>query len=1039
MNLYSVVSLPAGVILNTVPLPVPPPGVVLYKLPSRPCAMIPGELGSAGSPARLPKLYSTENWALAAVASGSSKAKVNTPNILLFFVGILIGELSPRSGWAVKVKDIAQPAPEESSCSTDTGWPGALEPASFGDPLLDIGVPLLPYPAAVKLCKCCRSKPNKTAFRRPKVKRLAIMLLLAALLAGSGLSAQTVANDLFWVGPGSNVTSPAWFRLSYSGYSGGADWCKTLNNALTTVPGGSTVIGDIGGVVKCDSDPFAGVSSGFTLYQTVPIAIFLTANGTWAHQPEKSHIYGLGESAPTETALLGSSIVACAAVNSPSSSICPSVFPRDNVMHAFISPDKNAVYTGSGGSTVLWGWTINCNYVQGAIGHRNYESQENAGLYSAVIRNCGNNGIAIDIGNATPTSQGTVNISGNTVTWVSGTPFSTTWGTGDTMTINGSTVVNLVSCSNTTPMTCTTSGSGHTGSGVSYTFSPRSGGTGHSTNSFYSNINVGDSTAGPGGTVNCTPGSVLIRLNGANASSPLPKSFSNVTASGFGCTSPNYPNDHIQVNGEGTEILGKVHVEYYQRYGINFGVSTQLGSVSCTSATPSVCTINSGDLASNLWLASSPIIINGNTYSLNGTTPVTPVYGGATVAQQFTLSGSTGATLTNVPYSYDLAQGASGIRVGAIDDCCHTVGTPAILHIAAGSDSLILDNACSLSPNPLSTMLRDDNNSSLPIQKGTSGCVTEYITDVNGKVISDSTGTVPAYQGGGTQPTSIKTQQLARPSIASVTTFGVSGSTSYKYRVVARDQNGVGSDASNEFIITTGNSVLSASNYNIITINPQPGAASFDVRRESCGGGCGLMLTGYIGSVPTSGNSLVLNDQGQTADGTPIPTTNTTGEISIVPNSFLMTGGNNSLAVTGSNWTTTSTTFVTITGLSKVLPYVVANVTFRCDLIFSGSNTQTVAFGVQTATNAPSSLSADGRLDTSHTTFTDSSTPPVGVQSTAAQSLFSVTPTNTDLYTASIFGTVEGTSRSGTMLNIVADTTSGTLTVYRGSQCWLAQ
>ena len=778
-------------------------------------------------------------------------------------------------------------------------------------------------------------------------------------------------------------------------------------------------------------------------------AIFLTANGTWAHQPEKSHIYGLGESGTGETALYGSSLVACATLNNPSSSICPSVFPHDNVIHAFISPDKNAVFTGSGGSTVLWGWTINCNYVQGAIGHRNYESQENAGLYSPLVRNCGNNGIGIDIGNANPAgSQGTVNTSstGNTATLVTGTPFSPTWNSADTLVIN-SVSYHPSSCSYGS---CTLTSNPGNQSAVSYSFIPRSGGAGHSTNSFYSNINVGDSTAGPGGTINCTPGSVLIRLNGATPSTPLPKNFSNITASGLGCSSPNYPNDHIQVNGEGSEILGKVHLEYYLRYGINFGVSTQLGSVNCTNASPSVCTIVSGDLASTLWLASSSIIVNGTTYTLNATTPVTPVYTGATVAQKFTLSTST-ATLTNVPYSYDLAQGASGIRVGAMDDCCHSVGTPGMLHIATGPSlslitySLILNNACALSPNALNTMLVDDNNLSQSIQRGSSGCITQYVTDVNGKVISDSTGTVPAYQAGGIQPTSINTQQLARPSISSVTQVGATGSTSYTYRVVARDQNGVGTLASTGVTTGTGNATLNGSNYNVITISPQPGASSFDVRRESCSSGCGSIGTGKIGSVTAASNPTVFNDLGASlppppGDGTPIPTVNTTGEIYIVPNSFLMTGGNNSLAVTGSDWTTASSTLVTIAGLSKVLPYVTATVTFRCDLIFSGSGTQTDTFGVQTATNAPTSLSADGRLDTTHTSFTDSTTPIVGVQSTTAQSLLVVAPTNTDKYTVNIFGTVEGTSKSGTTLNIVASASGGnTLTVYRGSQCWLAQ
>jgi hypothetical protein len=53
-------SFPAGVIWKSAPQQVPPPGAVLYRLPSRPWAMMPEYAGLFGSPLLLPKLYKTE-------------------------------------------------------------------------------------------------------------------------------------------------------------------------------------------------------------------------------------------------------------------------------------------------------------------------------------------------------------------------------------------------------------------------------------------------------------------------------------------------------------------------------------------------------------------------------------------------------------------------------------------------------------------------------------------------------------------------------------------------------------------------------------------------------------------------------------------------------------------------------------------------------------------------------------------------------------------------------------------------------------------
>src|SRR5208283_83959 len=59
-KVVSTVTIPEGVTLNTAPLlPATTPGVVLYKLPSRPCAMMPGQVGLTAAPPSVPKLPST--------------------------------------------------------------------------------------------------------------------------------------------------------------------------------------------------------------------------------------------------------------------------------------------------------------------------------------------------------------------------------------------------------------------------------------------------------------------------------------------------------------------------------------------------------------------------------------------------------------------------------------------------------------------------------------------------------------------------------------------------------------------------------------------------------------------------------------------------------------------------------------------------------------------------------------------------------------------------------------------------------------------
>jgi hypothetical protein len=144
------------------------------------------------------------------------------------------------------------------------------------------------------------------------------------------------------------------------------------------------------------------------------------------------------------------------------------------------------------------------------------------------------------------------------------------------------------------------------------------------------------------------------------------------------------------------------------------------------------------------------------------------------------------------------------------------------------------------------------------------------------------------------------------------------------------------------------------------------------------------------------------------------------------------------LQVSGSDFTTASTSFVTVTGLSKTLPLVSTNWSFECDLIYSQATAAAAdQFGVQTATNGATNTAATGVMYTAAATSTSASTTG-NASSTTAFSIVTGTPgaTGTKL-PVHLAGTIEGASASGTVLNItvLSGSASDTLTVYRGSEC----
>jgi hypothetical protein len=104
---------------------------------------------------------------------------------------------------------------------------------------------------------------------------------------------------------------------------------------------------------------------------------------------------------------------------------------------------------------------------------------------------------------------------------------------------------------------------------------------------------------------------------------------------------------------------------------------------------------------------------------------------------------------------------------------------------------------------------------------------------------------------------------VATPSTPTVTPAGTTGSTTYAYKVVARNAKGH-SAASSAGSTTSGNSSLSSSNKNGVTWSAVTGATSYDVYRTTGGATQGLIISG------TTGTSVF--DTGLTADGSTAPT-----------------------------------------------------------------------------------------------------------------------------------------------------------------------
>lgn len=134
---------------------------------------------------------------------------------------------------------------------------------------------------------------------------------------------------------------------------------------------------------------------------------------------------------------------------------------------------------------------------------------------------------------------------------------------------------------------------------------------------------------------------------------------------------------------------------------------------------------------------------------------------------------------------------------------------------------------------------------------------------------------LPAVFGG------VSTSILATPILDGIVPLGVTGATTWAYKLVANDGTGGTTAASTASSTTTGNSVLSGGNCNTIQWRPREGAYNYTIYRTGSGGT--PSSTGVISTVWPSqdtGSGYIIQDCGLTGDGTIPPTTNTTGNVS---------------------------------------------------------------------------------------------------------------------------------------------------------------
>lgn len=126
---------------------------------------------------------------------------------------------------------------------------------------------------------------------------------------------------------------------------------------------------------------------------------------------------------------------------------------------------------------------------------------------------------------------------------------------------------------------------------------------------------------------------------------------------------------------------------------------------------------------------------------------------------------------------------------------------------------------------------------------------------------------------------------LATPAAPTVAVVGTAGSTTYTYKIVAKQADGTTTDAGPATSTATGNATLSGTNYNTVSWAAVTGATSYDVYRTAGGTNQGRIATGTT--------ALTVNDQAPTVSvsGATTPTTNSTGSLNLGSAGFVSFGG----------------------------------------------------------------------------------------------------------------------------------------------------
>lgn len=111
---------------------------------------------------------------------------------------------------------------------------------------------------------------------------------------------------------------------------------------------------------------------------------------------------------------------------------------------------------------------------------------------------------------------------------------------------------------------------------------------------------------------------------------------------------------------------------------------------------------------------------------------------------------------------------------------------------------------------------------------------------------------------------------VPQPSAPSVTPNGADDSETYGYKIVAVKENGTHSEVSSEGTTSNGASALSSSDSNTLTWTDPPNTFQIEIYRTTGGA-----TQGFIALVDAGVETYT--DEGDVADGTTAPATNTTG------------------------------------------------------------------------------------------------------------------------------------------------------------------